>query len=141
MSQQDCIFCKIVSGQIPSLRLFENDSVLAFLDVGPISDGHTLIVPKEHFQRLDKAPPETAAQIARILPMLAAAVQKAVNADGYNLLCNNGTAAGQVVEHLHFHIIPRKQNDGVFDRWPAYKYEEGKADLIARQIKDNINPE
>ena len=116
MSQQDCIFCKIVSGQIPSLRLFENDSVLAFLDVGPISDGHTLIVPKEHFQRLDKAPPETAAQIARILPMLAAAVQKAVNADGYNLLCNNGTAAGQVVEHLHFHIIPRKQNDGVFDR-------------------------
>ncbi len=139
MGQQDCIFCKIVSGQIPSIKLYENDAVLAFMDIGPISDGHTLVIPKQHYARLDQAPPESVAQLSRLFPMLAAAVQKAVNADGYNLLCNNGAAAGQVVEHLHFHIIPRSVDDGVFNRWPSNQYEEGKAEHIAKKIQENLS--
>ena len=139
MSQQDCIFCKIVSGQIPSIKIFENDMVLAFLDVGPISDGHTLVIPKQHCEGMNQASPETVAQIARTFPMLGGAVQKAMHADGYNVLCNNGAAAGQVVEHLHFHIIPRHDNDGVFNRWPSYQYADGKAAQIAEKIKENLS--
>lgn len=139
MNEQDCIFCKIVSGQIPSVKVFENDSVLAFLDVGPISDGHTLVIPKQHCGRLDQTSPDTVSEIAQVLVKLARAVQKAVNADGYNVLCNNGVAAGQVVEHLHFHIIPRRVNDGVFNRWPSYQYDDGKADQIAEKIKENLS--
>jgi len=139
MDQLDCIFCKIVSGRIPSIKLYENDSVLVFMDIGPISDGHILVIPKQHYAHLDQTPPEVVIQISQTLPMLAAAVQKAVNADGYNLLCNNGKAAGQVVEHLHFHIIPRHYNDGVFNRWPSYVYQEGKAEKIAKKIKENLS--
>lgn len=139
VSRQDCIFCKIVSGEIPSVKVFENDRVLAFLDIGPISDGHMLVIPKQHCSRLDQAPPEMVSDVARELPMLATAVQKAVNAEGYNVLCNNGTAAGQVVDHMHFHIIPRLENDGVFNRWPSYQYAHGKADKIAEKIKENLS--
>lgn len=139
MDQQDCIFCKISSGQIPSVKIFENDTILAFLDVGPVSDGHLLVIPRQHCGRLDQALPETMAQIAQVLPMLAAAVQRAMNADGYNVLCNNGSSAGQVVEHLHFHIIPRRQDDGVFNRWPSYQYAEGKAAQIAEKIRENLS--
>lgn len=139
MDQQNCVFCKIVSGQIPSIKLYEDDTVLAFMDIGPISDGHTLVIPKQHYARLDQAPPEVLAQLSRTFPMLTAAVQKAVNADGYNLLCNNGAVAGQVVEHLHFHIIPRSLNDGVFNRWPSYQYEEGIAERIAKKIRENLS--
>lgn len=139
MSQQDCIFCSIVSGKIPSVKIYENDAVLAFLDAGPISDGHLLVIPKEHCSRLDQASPETLSAIARLFPMLTAAVQRAVNADGYNVLCNNGRAAGQVVEHVHFHIVPRRQNDGVFNSWPSYKYADGKAAAIAEKIKENLS--
>lgn len=139
VNQQDCIFCKIASGQIPSIKIFENNAVLAFMDIGPISDGHTLIIPKQHCERLDQASPEIVSEITRVLPMLTGAVQKAMDSDGYNVLCNNGSAAGQVVEHLHFHIIPRRQNDGVFNRWPSYQYAEGKAGQIAEKIKENLS--
>jgi histidine triad (HIT) family protein len=139
VSRQDCIFCKIVSGDIPSVKVFENDRVLAFLDIGPISDGHMLVIPKQHCGRLDQASPEMMSDVARQLPILAAAVQKAMQAEGYNVLCNNGEAAGQVVEHMHFHIIPRSANDGVFNRWPSYQYAQGKADKIAEKIKENLS--
>ncbi|MHC4551291.1 MAG: HIT family protein [Planctomycetota bacterium] len=139
MSQADCVFCKIVAGQIPSSKIFENEYVLAFLDVGPVSDGHMLVIPKAHCQRLDQAEPEAMAEIAKVLPVLAGGVQKATESDGYNLLCNNGGAAGQVVEHLHFHIIPRNSGDGLFSHWPASQYPDGKAAAIAEKIKQNIN--
>ncbi len=139
MNQQDCVFCKIVSGQIPSLKIFENDDILAFVDIGPVSDGHTLVIPKQHCERLDQMTPEAMAEIARVMPMLAGAVQKGINSEGYNVLCNNGTAAGQVVEHVHFHIIPRNANDGVFNRWNSYQYPDGKAAQIAEAIKQNIS--
>ena len=112
--------------------------MLVFLDIGPISDGHTLIIPKEHCTKVHNCNADTLSAIAAVLPKITAAVAAAANADGYNVLCNNGRAAGQLVEHLHFHIIPRKTGDGVFNRWPAYKYPQGKAEKIAEEIRAKL---
>ncbi len=138
MSADDCIFCKIAAGQIPAVKVYEDSDVLAFLDIGPISDGHTLVIPKQHCESLDECPPEILNQLASRLGKIAKSVKAAVSSDGYNLLCNNGRAAGQLVNHLHFHIIPRNTGDGVFSRWSSYKYPEGKAEQIAAKIKENL---
>jgi len=138
MGADDCIFCKMVAGQIPVTKIYEDDVVLVFLDIGPISDGHTLVIPKQHFEKLHDCPAELLGQVASRLGKIAGAVAGAMNSDGYNVLCNNGRAAGQVIEHLHFHIIPRNTGDGVFDRWPSYKYQEGKIEAIAAGIRENL---
>jgi histidine triad (HIT) family protein len=138
MGADDCLFCKMVAGDIPVTKIYEDDVVLAFLDIGPLSDGHTLVIPKQHFERLHDCPVELLGPICSRLGKIAGAVAAAVQSDGYNLLCNNGRAAGQLVEHLHFHIIPRNVGDGVFHRWPSYKYPEGKAEAIAGEIRRNL---
>ena len=138
MKEQDCIFCKMVAGEVPCAKVYEDDAVLSFLDIGPISDGHTLVIPKKHFGKLDKCPPDILSKLSNCLGKIAKAVTLAVNSDGYNLLCNNGKAAGQLVEHLHFHIIPRSIDDGVFNRWPSYKYNEGQIGKIAADIRKNL---
>lgn len=138
MNVQECIFCKIIAGQIPCAKIYENEHVLAFLDVGPISEGHTLVVHKQHTDSVAETSPVILQQIAEVLPAIAKAVKNAMGADGYNVLCNNGTAAGQVVEHLHFHIIPRKANDGVFNRWPSFQYPLGRAEEILKKIVQNL---
>jgi histidine triad (HIT) family protein len=138
MMQTDCFFCKIVAGQIPCYKVFENDDALAFLDIGPISTGHTLLIPKTHVDRIDQCPPELLAKIVQVLPMLAKAVATAVDAPAFNILCNNGSAAGQVVRHLHFHIIPRHEKDGVLTQWPAFKYPEGQAAMLCQKMIENL---
>jgi histidine triad (HIT) family protein len=110
----DCIFCKIVAGQIPSVKIYEDDDVLAFLDIGPLSDGHTLLIPKKHYAKIHECPAELMAKVGAVLPKVAGAVFGAMGSEGYNVLCNNGRASGQLVEHIHFHIIPRNTGDGVF---------------------------
>jgi len=138
MNVDDCVFCKIVAGQIPVTKIYEDEVVLAFLDIGPISDGHTLVIPKQHFEKLHDCQAEVLGQVASRLGKVAKAVAAGMNCQGYNLLCNNGRAAGQLVEHLHFHIIPRNEGDGVFDHWPAYEYEQGKIEAIAAKICKNL---
>lgn len=138
MSVEDCIFCKIISGRIPATRIYEDEVVLAFLDIEPISDGHTLVISKEHFDRLDECPDEVLARITGRLSRIAKAVSAGMNSDGYNVLCNNGRAAGQLVDHLHFHIVPRNTGDGLFDRWPGYKYKQGQAEEIAEKVRRNL---
>lgn len=134
MSAENCLFCKMVAGQIPVTKIYEDDVVLSFLDIGPISDGHTLVIPKQHYELLHDCPAELLAQIASRLGKIAEAVSSAMESDGYNLLCNNGKAAGQVINHLHFHIIPRNNGDGVFNRWPSYEYKTGQIESIAARI-------
>ena len=134
MSVKDCVFCKIVAGQIPVTKVFEDDVVLAFLDIGPISDGHTLVVPKQHFEKLHDCDARLLSQVGSRLGKIAGAVAAGMSCDGYNVLCNNGRAAGQLVEHLHFHIIPRKTGDGIFNRWPSFTYPQGKAEELAGKI-------
>jgi histidine triad (HIT) family protein len=138
MSADDCLFCKIVAGQIPVTKIYEDETVLAFLDIGPISDGHTLVIPKKHFEKLHDCPAELLGQVFSRVGKIAGAVAIAMNSDGYNLLCNNGRAAGQLIEHLHFHIVPRNTDDRLFRRWPSYEYEDGKIEEIARVIREYI---
>jgi histidine triad (HIT) family protein len=138
MNESDCVFCKMVAGQIPVTKIYEDEVVLSFLDIGPVSDGHTLAIPKQHFERLHDCPTELLSRVGSCLGKIAKAVSAAMDSDGYNILCNNGRAAGQLVEHLHFHIIPRNTGDGVFDRWPAYEYQEGKIEEIAAKIRENL---
>jgi len=130
----DCIFCKIIRGEIPSAKIFENESVYAFLDIGPVSQGHCLLVPKEHAAVLDTCRPELLAELGRCLGVVAKAVVRGVGAPGYNILCNNARCAGQLVDHVHFHIIPRWPEDGVFNRWPAKTYSSGEMEKVAQAI-------
>jgi histidine triad (HIT) family protein len=128
----------MVASQIPVTEILEDEVILAFLDIGPVSDGHTLVIPKQHFERLHDCPAELLGQVGSRLGKIAKAVAAGVDSDGYNILCNNSRAAGQLIEHLHFHIIPRNSGDGVFDRWPSYKYQEGKIEKIAAKIRENL---
>ena len=134
----DCIFCQIVAGSIPCTKIYEDEMVLAFLDIAPVSAGHTLVIPKEHCDKVHNCDGKYFRALTSVLPKIALAVSDAVSADGYNVLCNNGRAAGQLVEHLHFHIIPRMAGDGVFSHWPAGKYPPGKADEVAKKIRKSL---
>ncbi|MFO0974348.1 MAG: HIT domain-containing protein [Phycisphaerae bacterium] len=135
-----CVFCKIIAGQIPALRVLDDEAVVAFLDVGPLAPGHTLLVPREHHARLADLPAAAAAAVGAHLPRLAGAILKATGATGLNLLQNSGRVAGQVVEHVHFHLIPRRENDGLGFRWNAGAYTAGQADAVAAAIRAALPP-
>lgn len=106
----DTIFEKILNGEIPCHKVFEDDHVLAFLDINPVSKGHTLVIPKEPAETLDQLSDESSAAIGRVLPRLCRAVLKATGAKHFNILQNNGTPAHQAVFHVHFHIIPKEDS-------------------------------
>src|SRR5262245_55759517 len=106
----ETIFSKIIRGEIPCHKVYEDEHVLAFLDIGPLSQGHTLVIPKEEKATLDQLSDESAAALGRILPRLCRAVLRATGATAYNVLQNNGAAAHQAVMHVHFHIIPHFSN-------------------------------
>ncbi|GKZ14931.1 HIT family protein [Haladaptatus sp. T7] len=136
----DCIFCQIVAGDIPSKTVYEDESVLAFLDVNPLAPGHTLVISKDHHETLDDLPDDAAADLFSVLHGLTPAVETAVDADASNVAFNNGEAAGQEVPHVHGHIIPRFDGDGghpihaiAGDR-PDLSDEE--LDAIADDIRD-----
>ena len=138
MSSDDCVFCKIIAGQIPCNKVYEDDGVFAFLDIQPVSDGHTLVIPKAHFETLHECPPDVLADVSRCLGVIGNAVAAATGVQAYNVLCNNGREAGQVVKHVHFHVIGRVSGDGVFDRWLAGEYGQGRAETIAAEICKNL---
>ena len=123
---QATIFDKILAGEIPCHRVYEDDHVLAFLDIGPLSPGHTLVIPKERKVQLDQLSDGAAAAIGR-------AVMRATGASAYNVLQNNGSAAHQLVMHVHFHIIPKFGHDGLGILWPAGKLDDATArELLAK---------
>ncbi len=129
-----CIFCRIVAGEIPAYKLHEDDQVLAFLDVGPLADGHVLIIPKAHYELLEQMPDELAAACARLAPRLSRAVRQATGVEAYNLLQNNGKLAHQAVGHVHFHIIPKTDDTGLGIIWPAQSLDEDTAKRLQKQI-------
>jgi histidine triad (HIT) family protein len=108
----DCIFCKIVKGEIPCFKVFENDDVLAFADINPISRGHVLIIPKRHIENMWEATEEELVTVMRIAKKLVHAIKDALNPDGVAVLQLNGKAVNQVVMHYHFHLIPRSKEEG-----------------------------
>jgi histidine triad (HIT) family protein len=131
----DTIFSKIIRGEIPCHRIYEDEHVLAFLDIAPLSPGHTLVIPKEPAQTLDALSDDAAAAIGRALPRLCRAVQQATGTRAYNVLQNNGSAAHQVVMHVHFHIIPKPDAAaGLGIGWPAGSLDQAQAAALAKQI-------
>ena len=132
----DCVFCKIIAGDIPCHRVFENDHLLAFLDIAPLARGHTVVIPKAHAERLDEMDPEVVAEIGRRLGRIGRRVVSATAAEGYNVLQNNGSVAGQVVPHVHFHIIPRRSGDGLGYRWNAKSVAQDELAALATRINE-----
>ncbi|MBQ7252084.1 MAG: HIT family protein [Kiritimatiellae bacterium] len=132
----DCIVCRIAAGCIPSRKVYEDDLVLAFLDISPVSPGHVLVVPKEHFNPLWNVPDEVLARLLSVAKRIAKAqMDSALAPDGVNLFQTNGTAAGQTVFHVHFHVIPRKNGDGAGWTFPEGAYASPEeADATAAAI-------
>jgi histidine triad (HIT) family protein len=129
------IFTRIIRGEIPCYKVYEDDRVFAFLDIGPLSPGHTLVIPKEQAETVDKLSDESAAAIGRVLPRLCRAVIKATGTRDYNILQNNGAAAHQVVMHVHFHIIPKPNAEhGLGIDWPSEKLDAVTGASLAKQI-------
>lgn len=133
-----CIFCKIASNEIPAAKLYESENFMAFLDISPANKGHALIVPKQHAQSLTELPEYVAQEFGELQLKLAKAVMKATNAEGFNLLLNDGKAAGQEVMHVHMHIMPRFSNDDFQFKWTHKKYDEGEMKEYFERVKSNF---
>ncbi len=134
----DCIFCHIVARKIPSQPVYEDEYVYAFLDIHPINPGHVLVVPKQHSVGLHDADEAVLQQLILATQKIARAVVTALNTTGFNLVENNGVIAGQVIPHVHFHIIPRRPEDGL-KPWPGTSYAEGEATRVAESIRKNMS--
>lgn len=126
VSENSCIFCKIAAGAISALRVFESPDAVAFLDIAPLAPGHTLLIPRQHFQSILDVPPDVLGRLVGHLPLLARAVMKVSGATGLNVLQNTGESSGQAVFHLHFHLIPRNEEDRLGFRWNAGAYGPGE---------------
>lgn len=133
----DCIFCKVIRGELPSAKVYEDEQVVAFLDIHPVRPGHTLVVPKTHCENLIDCNPEALFAMMKITQKVAGAVVKATGAEGFNLGVNNGRVAGQVIFHLHMHIIPRNAGDGLA-LWGQTEYEEGQLQAVAQKIREKL---
>ena len=135
---QPTIFDKILAGEIPSYKVYEDDHVFAFLDIGPLSPGHTLVIPKERKAQLDQLSDESAAAIGRVLPRLCRAVMAATGATSYNVLQNNGSPAHQAVFHVHFHIIPKIGELGLGIAWPSGKLAADRGEGLQAKIREAL---
>jgi len=136
----DTIFGKIIDGQIPCHRVYEDDRILAFLDVNPLSTGHTLVIPKEPAETLDQLSDESAAALGRVLPRICRAVIAITGVREYNVLENNGSGAHQAIAHVHFHIIPKpNRNEGLGIGWPARAFDHKAGAELAAQIRAAIS--
>jgi len=136
----DTIFAKIVRGQIPCYRIYEDDQVLAFLDINPLSTGHALVIPKEPAETMDRLSDEAAAALGRVLPRICRAVIAVTGVREYNVLENNGTGAHQAIPHVHFHIIPKPNaREGLGIGWPMRTLEAAEGAALAARIAAAIS--
>ena len=134
MSEQ-CIFCRIVKGDLPCTKIYEDDRCLCFLDIGPIVKGHVLVIPKQHFATISDTPAEVLQNLIVLVRHVGAALMQGLAADGLNIAQANGAAAGQEVPHIHFHVIPRFETDGHSWNWNAKRYDSAEE---AQGIADSI---
>ncbi|MBU4421479.1 HIT family protein [Candidatus Parcubacteria bacterium] len=134
---EECVFCKIVKGELSAEKIYETDKILAFLDIRPTNPGHVLVIPKEHHQNLVDTPDELLCEIILAVKKIAPATVRAVEAGGYNLAVNSESVAGQVIFHTHFHIIPRFLNDG-HELWHGKPYGEGEIEGVAKKIEREL---
>src|SRR5690554_342879 len=138
---KDCIFCKIIKGEIPSSKVYEDENVLAFLDISQVTKGHTLVIPKKHEENIYELSEESAKAVFTAVPKIAKALKAAYNPIGLNMLNNNGKPAGQSVFHYHVHLLPRYgKGDGFGAVWHDHSNQYSNEDLlqIARDIQDKL---
>jgi histidine triad (HIT) family protein len=135
----DCIFCKIVRGEMPADRIFEDDATFSFLTIGPNNPGHALVIPKSHASNIYEMADDSLASVIKSVKKLAKAVKETVHADGVNIIMNNEPAAGQVVFHAHIHVIPRHKDDGLKHWEQRYTYGEGEGQQLAQKISSAIS--
>ena len=134
----NCIFCKIISGDIPSAVIYEDEDFKAIMDISPASRGHVIMLSKKHFDNLFELEDDVARKVLIVARRIAVAMKEELRCDGINLLQNNGEAAGQSVFHIHFHLIPRYKDDNLHLTWTPGKYADGEAAELARKISDRI---
>ncbi|MEI3478601.1 MAG: HIT family protein [Bilophila sp.] len=136
--QADCIFCRIARGDIPSTSVYETDELLAFLDINPVSKGHTLVVPKAHMEALFDMPSALGGPLIEAMKRVGAALMQATGAQGLNVVQNNYPAAGQQVPHLHWHLIPRFEGNG-HEAWPQGSYRDAEEmNAVAAAIRERL---
>lgn len=138
MTKDDCIFCKIARGDIPSATVYENSDLRVFLDVAPANKGHALIVPKEHFDNIFQIDGDTAGKIFAMATAVARAIKAETGCEGMNLVQNNGEVAGQTVNHFHLHLIPRYSDDKVSVTWEQQETEPEEQAALAKAIKKRV---
>jgi histidine triad (HIT) family protein len=131
---EECIFCKIVRADIPSYKVYEDDYTLAFLDIAPISKGHTLVIPKKHYVNFEDIPEEELSAVIKTVKKVGRMLKENFGVPGYNMQVNNDPVAGQIIPHIHFHLIPREEGDGL-ELWPQGGYDPGEAEEIAKKIR------
>jgi histidine triad (HIT) family protein len=134
----ETVFTKILRGELPCHKVYEDDLVLSFLDINPIAPGHTLVIPKEPAETLDELSDEAAAAIGRVLPRLCRAIKRATGIEAFNILQNNGATAHQAVFHVHFHIIPKTSEAGLGIRWPSSKLEASEGEALLKAISEHL---
>lgn len=140
MKKDDCVFCKIASGEIPSRKIYEDEDVIAIMDLSPTSRGHSLIIPKEHCTNIYDIEEETAAKVMKVAKKLALKMTTALNCDGFNLLQNNGETAGQTMFHFHMHLIPRyKDADNDMLKFTSVELTDEEMDAIRDQITGSLD--
>ena len=132
----DCLFCKIVNGEVLSYKVYEDDKVFAFLDIAPVNYGHTLVVPKKHYANIEEINEDDLSAVIKAVKKIGASIKKNLGVEAYNATINNGELAGQVINHLHFHIIPRAKGDGL-KLWSQGEYGDGEAEEVLEKIKIN----
>ena len=133
----ECPFCKIVSGELPTAKVYEDQDFVAFLDIRPANPGHTLIVPKKHYAFLPELPEELNSNFLQLVKIIAQAQIEALNAEGVNVLQNNGSIAGQVVPHIHFHVIPRFKDDNLSFSWEPKPMKEEQLTEIQKRLTES----
>lgn len=138
MKKEDCVFCKIISGDIPSNTIYENSEFKVIMDIAPASKGHVLIIPKEHYANIYDIDVETAGRLFQFATVVARALKKALNCDGMNILQNNGLIAGQTVFHFHMHLIPRYEGDTVTMKWEEHPMEAADMEQLRKEICDAL---
>ena len=131
----DCIFCKIAKGEIPSSKVYEDENVLAFLDISPANKGHTLVIPKEHFETLTDIPAGILSKMMKTVRKISKKVDKKLKAEGYTIMMSNREAGEQVVKHAHIHIMPRYKTDDFKFAWTHKKYEEGEMEKYREKLQ------
>ena len=134
----ECVFCRIRDGAIAADKVFENEKTFAILDINPISWGHTLVLPRDHYETWTDLPPEILAELATAAQTVARGIVKAAKAEGFNLLMNNHRCSGQAIPHAHFHVIPRKTGDGVKYNWATKPYDGDAVKKVVEQIREAL---